>query len=260
MKFIGKLFKKLFATIFLILFIAVVLVVILYLSAGKLVQHFAPDFISQVTKTETTLGEVDVSLFSGRLAINNLTIGNPAGFKDKNAFQLGHISVLFDPKSVLSDKIIVNNVLIKGVQVSTELNAQGKTNVAELLNNVQQSVGTDASATPEQGSQQAPVAKQTPQKESQKTVVIRDLKIQDSSVRTGVAGQMIDIPLPEIHQTNIGENKKQTLADVALLILNTVNAESTKAILQATQKALTDNIQNGKDTIQNIKDTLKNLF
>ena len=84
MKFVGKFFGKLLKIILIIFLLILLLAVVLYLCAGKLIQYFAPEFISRVTKTETSLGEVDVSLLSGRLALNNLAIGNPAGFKDKN--------------------------------------------------------------------------------------------------------------------------------------------------------------------------------
>ena len=258
MKFIGKCLKKLFKIIFWLLLIVIILAVVLYLCAGKLIQHFAPEFISQVTQTETTLGDVDISLLSGRVGLNNLTIGNPAGYKDKNVFQLGNISVAFDPKSIFTNKVVVNSVAINGVNVSTELNAAGKTNVAELLDNVNKFVGSDK---PTQKPAKAQT-KQEPTKESDSSqaVVIRDLTIKDSAVRAGVAGQMMDIPLPEIHQQNIGEQKEQTWGEIVVSILNTINAESTKAVLKATKESLQKNINTGKDTVNSVKDTLKNLF
>ncbi len=255
MKLIGKLFKF----IFWFLFIVVVLVVILYLCAGKIIQHFAPDFISKVTQTETTLGDLDVSLLSGRIVLNNLAIGNPAGFKDKNAFQLGSIVVNFDPRSVFSDKIVIKNVDVNGVAVSTELNAQGKTNVTELLNNVNKFVGEDQQNQVQKApANQEPAVKQ--ESDNSKSVVIRDLIIKDSSVRAGIAGQMMDVPLPEIHQQNIGEQKDQSLGEIIVGILNVINAESTKAVVKATQEALEKNIQAGKDTAKGLVDTLKDLF
>ena len=254
MKFIGGLFKL----IFWILIIVIALVVILYLNAGKLIQHFAPTAISEVTQTPTSLGDVEVSLLTGRVALNKLTIGNPSGFKDKNAFELGHISVSFEPKSVLSDKIIVNNVYIKGVHLSTELNAQGKTNINELMDNVNEFTG--ASSQPKQAEQKPVDSPKAEANKSSKSVVIRDLKIVDSSVRAGIAGQVTEVPLPEIHQQNIGEKKKESVTEVVLDILNSINVESTKAIVKATKEALGKNIQTGKDAVKGLTDSIKNLF
>ena len=260
MKFIGRLLKKLFKLVFWILLIAIVLVAIIYWNAGKLIQYFAPTAISEVTKTETTLGDVDVSLLTGRVSLNDLTVGNPAGFKDKNAFELGHISISFDPQSVLSDKIIVHNVLIKRVHLSTELNSQGKTNISELLDNVNEFTGASSSQPEQPAAQQPAPAQKSDQDKPSKTVVIRDLKVVDSSVRAGIAGQMIEIPLPEIHQQNIGEKKKQSIAEIVADVLGAINVESTKAVVNATKEALGKNIQAGKEAVKSLTDSIKNLF
>ncbi len=261
MKAIFKFIKKLFKIIIWFILIVLLLAVILYLCAGKIVQHFAPDFISKVTQTETSLGDVDISLLSGRIGLKDLAIGNPAGFKDKNAFQLGNITVDFDPRSVLSNKMVIKDVSISGVNVSTELNAAGKTNVTELLNNINKFIGTEP--TPTQPTQQKTATKpaQKAQKSNgSKAVVVKDLIIRDSSVRAGIVGQMMDIPLPEIHQQNIGEEKDESWGEILVGILNTINAESTKAIVKATKEAVQNNLKNGKDAAKGLVDTLKDLF
>ena len=251
-----KLIRKILKFIFWFLFIVIALAIILYLSAGKIIQHVAPEFISKITQTETALGEVDISLFSGRIGLNNLAIGNPAGFKDKNVLQLGKLNISFEPQSILSDKIIVKDVTISGVNISTELNAKGKTNITELLNNVNKFAGTKSSNEPKVSQKKAESTQSTPGK----SVVVRDLTIKNSAVRAGIAGQMMEIPLPEIRQQNIGEKKKQSLADIVVDILNILNTESTKAVLKATKESLQKNIQTGKDTAKGLVDTFKNLF
>ncbi len=258
MKLITNLIKFIFKLIFWIIVFALILGVILYFSAGLLIEKLAPSFISDVTGTPTELGKVDISLFSGRVALNDLAIGNPAGFKDKNALQLKQVAVDFEPKSVLTDKIIVNSVKISGTTVSTELNAKGKTNVGVLLENINAFTAAN---------EQAPATTQTPQtapqakaEKSAKSVVIRDLTIEDSTVRAGIAGNMQTIPLPNIHQQNIGENKKQTLAQTVTGILNTLNSESAKATLNAGKETLQNALSNGKETLKNLKSGFKNMF
>ena len=140
MKFLGKLLKFVFKAILWLVIIILILGIILYLSAGKLIQHFAPAVISQVTQTEASLGEVDISLFSGRVTLNNLAIGNPAGYKNKNALELGKFDVKFDPKSVLTNKIIINNVQISGLNVASEAKVNGETNITRLRDNVANSL------------------------------------------------------------------------------------------------------------------------
>ena len=174
---------------------------------------------------------------------------------------MGSIIVNFDPQSVLTNKVVIKDIAISGVNVSAELNAAGKTNITELLDNVNKFVGTDKSAKA-QPTQQVQSQKQTTYETSSESqsVVIQDLTIKDSSVRAGIVGQMTDIPLPEIHQQNIGEQRKESWVEIIVGILNTINAESTKAVVTATKEALEKNIQMGKDTAKGLTDTLKNLF
>jgi len=264
MRFIGKLLKFIFKTILWLIIIALILGVILYLSAGKLIQHLAPTYISQITQTESSLGEVDISLFSGRIAVHNLEIGNPVGYKNKNAFELEKLAINFDPKNVLAGKIIINNVKIDGLNVASEAKASGETNISRLINNVNKSLGsnTQGAATPEtKPTQQAQSSKQP-------AVIIKDLKIDNSSVDFALSGipgvpkeaLAVNVPLPDIQMKNIGEKKRQTLGETVIQVLNTINAEVVKASITATKEATQKAIQGGKDRVNSFTDTLKNLF
>ena len=259
MRFLLKLFNSLLKTIIWAILLIILLVVVLYFSAGKLIQHFAPDFISKITQTETALGEVDLSLFSGKIAINDLAIGNPSGYKDKNVFELGKILIDYDPKSLLTNKIIVNKVQLSGIGVSSELNVQGKNNITQLIDNINKSLGTDNTKEEKKAPQAAAEPKQQ-KSESDTSVVIRDLVIEDSSVRAGIAGQISTIPLPTIHQQNIGEQNEQTIAQTVQGIITLISSESAKATVKATKDAAKNAIDAGKGTFKGLKDGLKNLF
>ena len=126
------------------------------------------------------------------------------------------------------------------------------------MNNINKFAGSDTPKAPQKQVQQ----KQTPssQTTSSKSVVIRDLTIDKSSVRAGIAGQIMEVPLPTIHQQNIGENKKQSLAETLMSILSAINVESTKAVVKANTEMLNKNIQSGKDSLNSIANTIKNLF
>ena len=267
MKFIKKLLKFILKTILWLVIIVLILGIALYLSAGKLIQHFAPAVISQVTQTESSLGDVDISLFSGSVTLNNLAIGNPAGYKNKNALQLGKFEVKFDPKSVLTKKIVINNVQISGLSVSSEAKANGETNITRLRDNVSASLGQGTQSAPAQAAAPAEQPQQSAAKE-QTAVVIKDLLIDNSSVNVALSGipglsdaaMAATVPLPDIHLTKIGENKKQTLGETALQVLNAVDTEVVRASAKAVQEASQKALQSGKDSINAIKDTLKNLF
>ena len=259
MRFIGNLIKFVFKTILWLVILAIILGVILYLCAGKIIQYVGPTLISQVTQTEASLGEVDISLLSGRVVINNLEIGNPIGYKNKNAFELGKFALQFDPKSVLTDKIMINDVQISGLNVSSEAKANGTTNISQLKDNIAKSLGQKEPTNPKPTAQgtQAPATSST---SKQPAVVIKDLRVDDSSVNVALSGipgipkdaLAVTVPLPNIHLQNIGENKKQTLGETALQVVNAIDVEVVKASATAAKEATQKAIQGGKDTITNI--------
>lgn len=267
MRFIGKLLKFIFKTILWLVIIVLILGIVLYLSAGKLIQYVAPVVISQVTQTESSLGEVDISLLSGRIGLNKLVIENPVGYKNRNAFELGKFEVQFDPKSVITKKIIINNVQISGLNVSSEAKANGETNISRLMDNVNQSLGQGTKKAPEQKAA-APAKAPTEKAGDPISVVIKDLRVDDSSVNVALSGIPglndaavgTSVPLPNIHLQNIGENKKQTPKETVLQVVNTINAEVVKASAKAVQEASKKALQNGKDAINGIANSIKSLF
>ena len=70
--------------------------------------------------------------------------------------------------------------------------------------------------------------------------------------------QTIDIPLPNIQQKNIGEQKKKmTWKDTIAYIFNLITSESVKNTVTVTQKALKDGALKILDSAENAKNALK---
>ena len=197
---------------------------------------------------------MDISLFKGRVALNGLSIGNPDGYGAKEAFGLKNIVVTFDPKTITENKIVINQILIEGTHVSAEATYQnGKisSNLTDLQNNVNAYLAK--SSSPAETKKET-----TPSSTSSKQVVIRDLQINDSNLTVGIMKQTIDIPLPNIQQKNIGEQKKKmTWKDTIAYIFNLITTESVKNTVTATQKALKDGALKLLDSAENAKNTLK---
>ena len=230
-----KLFKFLLKTLLWLLAILLVVVVVGYLTAGIWIKSVVSSFVPKVTHTTASLESADISLFSGRLALKGLKIGSPAGFKDPYVFELGEVSVQFQPKTIFSNKIIVDQVLIKGTKITAEYNQKAQMNLMVLNDNVQSSLN--------QGNAGQAVQNQKAAKtdaKSGKAVVIKDLKIVDTSVRFSVMGHGQTFNLPDIQQKNIGEKKKTTFAEGIRLISETLTVESMQAMAKAGQNAVKD--------------------
>ena len=68
----------------------VVLIIILVVAGlsnlGPMIKMAVNTYAPKITKTEVHLADVDISIFSGKAALKNFSIGNPGGFKLVNHF------------------------------------------------------------------------------------------------------------------------------------------------------------------------------
>lgn len=241
-----------------VLWLIVLLLILLgvgYYYLGSIVKEAINRYVPEVTGTTAVVEHVDLSLLKGHVEIRGLKIGNPKGYSTNNIFELGKIEVVFLPKSVLTDKIIVNSVLIDGTKVSAELKNLYSldNNVSALQKNVENYLGvSDKKDTP-----QKTETKQTqPKKSAGKKVIVKDLKINNTEVSVGFSGHTVAIPLPNIHKTGIGEEKKEkTIGEIIADILDIISVESIKAVASGAKDLAKDIASGAKDLAkQGLKD------
>ncbi|MBT7300231.1 MAG: hypothetical protein HN849_11990, partial [Victivallales bacterium] len=104
--------KKLLFLFVILVVLIVVGVAALYISMGRIIKAGVETVGPKVTKCDVTVGDISVSPFSGKVVIRNLVVKNPEGFSDSDAFSLGEVRVRVQPKSLFSDRIIVEEVYI----------------------------------------------------------------------------------------------------------------------------------------------------
>lgn len=245
-----KIFKLIFKTFAWIIGVIVVLTVVGYLTMGfwikPLINHVAPQF----TKTSVTLDKTDISLLSGRFALKGLKVGNPAGFSEPYMFELGEFAVQFQPKSIFTDKIIVDSVLIKGAQITAETNQKAQINLMVLNENVQSALKNNTSAPQ---AEKTKTVKTT--SKSSKSVIIKDLQILDTKLQIAMMGHSSTMTLPDIHEKNIGEKKSVSIIDSIKLIVDKLTLEPINQMTKATQQLL----KNALDTISKRTQNKKEL-
>ena len=260
--FIRFILKALFWLV-LLLIIALMCV---YYYLGSIVKEGINRYVPPITGTTASVQSVNLSLLKGQIEVKNLQIGNPKGFSSNDIFSVGDVLVSFEPKSVLTDKIIIKSVVISGTKVSAEMKNlySVDSNISALQNNINKYLGTDMKKPEKKES--------ADKKSSDKKVVIKDLKIKDTSLSLGVSGQTVTIPLPDIHKTGIGEDKKEkSFAQIFADILNMISLESVKGVATAatdlTKKGLKgakDAISGGADAVggaaKSVSDGIKGIF
>ncbi|MBR6022356.1 MAG: AsmA family protein [Kiritimatiellae bacterium] len=175
----------------------------------------APGFLGV---KDASVEDIDVSLFRDpTLSLVGLHIGNPEGFATPSLFDLDNVVVDLDMKSLFSDTIVVNRVLVESASLTYEQRLSS--NIGTLLEKFE----SDAEKEEEE-KDSAP----------SKKVIIRDLQVNGTSVNLAVAGTMghsATIPLPSVHLTDIGAPKDDSDSSGVSFVDATV--EILKAILGA---------------------------
>ena len=91
-------------------------IIIVGMSLNALVKTGVETLGPKVLGVPVTLKEVDVSLLSGgkdmRVSLNELIIENPAGYKTDYAFSLSNIRVLVDRNSVLTNTVVIDEIML----------------------------------------------------------------------------------------------------------------------------------------------------
>ncbi len=272
--------KRIFKFFAWLIIILAILIVAVYLTLGIIVKKAVTTAVPPITGTTIDVDDIDLSLLSGHISIKGFKIGNPDGFTAPSVFELGSIVVEFEPKSILSDKIIIKKVAIDNTSAAAEINKRGEVNVMLLQQNIENYLNK-APTTPAPKKE----VNKTPAKDngSGKKVIIKDLTINDSKLQLGVIGQVMTLNLPNIHKTGIGEEKgkSKTLPEMIATILsyfseasikgiaNSGNQmfmqglENTKAMLNQGREALNEQLGNVKDSAEKIssgvKDSVKNV-
>ena len=123
-------------------------------------------------------------------------VGNPEGFNTPHAIKLEGFSMKLQPMSVLSDKIVINEIIIEGPEFILETGVGlGKSNIGTILANIEEFTGPiDAEPVEEESG-------------SSENVQIDLLRITGGNVKVSnklLGGQALTVPLPDIELTDIG--------------------------------------------------------
>jgi hypothetical protein len=207
-----------------LLLAAVIGLVLLVLLALLGVRFFLDDAIKRgvetvgpmVAQVDVKLDHVNVSLLSGSGKLQGLLIGNPQGFKSPAAIQLRSALLEIQPRSLLSDKVVIKTINIQAPEITFETDLKS-VNLKKILANVEASTGG--------GSQPKPPAAAKETKPARK-LQVDELLITGGKVHvslTALGGRSVDVMLPEIRLTGLGQGPDGiTPADLTAKVLRAV--------------------------------------
>jgi len=220
-----------------ILVIIILVPLIPYFYLNTMIKHVVETKGSEVTGTKVTLSSSSISLFSGHGTLNGLKVGNPAGYSSEYAFYLKKLDVDIDLHSLLTDLVVIKNITVDSPEIVYEISPAGN-NIYALYEKVR-SGGAGGSGNGGNG--------------STKKVEIGDLAIINGKVQmaASIAGykNSAALPLPDIHQKNIGGGGGVTARELGVVLLNAVNKDL------ATMNGLPF-----KGQIENLKGAIQGMF
>ncbi|MEA1996778.1 MAG: AsmA family protein [Gemmatimonadota bacterium] len=187
---------------------AVVVIVILLAigisNLGPMIKYAVNTYCPGITRTEVKLGDVDISLFSGKIKLKDFYLGNPKGFSSPYAVKVKSMDMSMSRRSLSGEVIVINRIKIDSPDISYE-RLRKTDNFKVILNNIKRFAGSEKTSK-----------KKGDEESSGGKILIRDFIITDGRVNlalSALGGKRISAPLPELHLTNIGGDEGVTAAE-----------------------------------------------
>jgi len=222
----------------------VVLGILLVMNLGSGLKTMVETLGPAMTQSEVSLRRAKISLFSGEGSFYDLVIGNPQGFDTPQAFSLSEIRFSLNNESLATDIIVVESLRIVAPEVTME-SARGGSNLDRIEHNIASFLGTGGQESGEAG----------------KKIVIKDLLISDGKLKYALVGdKTLELPLPELHLTNIGEpGQGLSMAEASAKIITAISKGASKTALNSgVLKDIGDDLEGQlKDKASKIKGLLK---
>jgi uncharacterized protein involved in outer membrane biogenesis len=207
-----------------LLIIVVIIIWLLAFNLDGIVKRIIEDAGSDALGTHVALNSAAINLAEAQAALTGLTIANPKGFNERNAFKLGDIEVALDPATITGNEIVIPRVIISQAALTFE-QIGSNNNLQALMNHLNS--GSDSSS------------KEDDATDDEILIVIEELQLNGASM-TIIADQVskpLSLTLPDITVRNIGRRDAGVTPDQA--------AEAIiQPILKQAQAAATNRVKN----------------
>jgi uncharacterized protein involved in outer membrane biogenesis len=217
--------KILFRVGLIVIVLLVIVIVIIGSRLDSMIKSAVENIGPRITQTAVKLDGVSVSFLSGRGRISGLVIGNPEGFKTESALKLADTRVRLNVRSVTTDRVVIDELIIDGPVVTHENGPSGN-NIEVIEKNIQ-SYGRPSSPS------KAPPKDSKDKDSGHKKFQINRLLIKNGRVLMNTAltaGKTIEMPLSDIELKDIGKGSNgATIQEVSSIVL----ASMMKGVSQA---------------------------
>ena len=209
--------------------VGIVAVVLVGLSLNALVKSGIETMGPQVLGVPVTLEDVDIALLSGknmRAGLTQLVINNPEGYKTASAVSLPDIRVHVDRNSLLTDTVIVEEMLIVAPAMTFEWSLRGS-NLGTIQENLKRNTRSGGNGR-EKGEKH---------EEPEKTIHIKKVMVKDAIINvsfTGGQSEVVQLPLPDLELRDIGNpSGGTTFSQASAVIFDEIYGAIIKAVMKS---------------------------
>lgn len=192
----------------------------IFMQIDSIVKAAIEKYGSQITGVQVTVGKVDLSPSSGEGSVSKLIIGNPKGYHAQNALTMDTTSVVVDSKTVTTDVVVIDEIVMDGPSIAYELTPNGS-NFKTIRQNINDYMSKGGKSTVS-----GDIA--------QKQVIIKDLYIRNGKIVVSAPTAIqktYDVKLPTIHLTNLGKDGgKGNLPDVIQQVMTVITGTVLTAV------------------------------
>ena len=263
--------KKLFTVVVLV---ALGAVTYFGLTLDDKVKKHIENTASTLAGVPVTLENVRISILKGSGELQGLSIANPKGYSDDNAFEVKSIRFEVAIGSAFSQPLIVHNLAFESPTVNLEIGEEYESNLQKIVdvsskqnksgkkkkkkksssgdepenaNTEDESASSDEESTGEGGSDRN-------DDDDYYRMVISDLVVQEMQLNATRGSEQWNDTIPEIRMNNLGKQEGIGTRELGIILVREV---ANKAFQQAALRKLTDVIEDAaKDLGQKLLDSL----
>ncbi|MFA5240576.1 MAG: AsmA family protein [Phycisphaerae bacterium] len=200
-----------------IILLTVLALIVAVVIAVDIFAEYAIKIAIETSATKTlnvgvSVGDIDLSIFTGRLGISNLSINNPPGYQHKKLLDLKDAKIEVDVKSLLSEQVSIKEIKLNGVNVTLEQRGVSGNNLQDVI----KTISDKQKAKAESGG-------------NRKKLHIKNLEISDITVQVKLLpvpgkADTFTLKLDPIVMTDLGSDNKLDTAKLSSKILLAIAA------------------------------------
>jgi len=196
----------------------VLLLVILVAIAWFMIDRLAKSGIEKggtyALGVDTTLQDIDISLWGGTLKMQGLRVANPADYETPHLMNSGTFDVGLDTGTLTSDTVVLNKFELDGMDVYIEQKG-GTNNVSVVMDHVKKlggeakkpSDGEEPQPRPEEKPKEEPKAEKPGKRVKVDRIVIRNVVAHVRAPGLSAVAGDVTIRVPEIILTDVASDE-----------------------------------------------------